>query len=82
MDKMPALMSEEYGADEYCRVCSEPIRLRANMFSGRSSRYVCCNGRHCACGGETLPNDVCSLACWEMEGALDVAFPDAKADEE
>ena len=61
-------MSEEYGADEYCRVCSKPIRLRANMFSGRSPRYICCNGRDCACGGGTFPNDVCSLACWESEG--------------
>ena len=60
-------MSEDYGADEYCRVCDKPIRLRANMLSGRSRRYICCNGHDCGCGGGTLPNDICSVSCLETE---------------
>jgi hypothetical protein len=60
-------MSEDHDADEYCRVCHSPIRLRANTLSGRHSRYICCNGRDCGCFGGTLPNDVCSTACFENE---------------
>jgi hypothetical protein len=64
-------MSDDHGADEYCRVCNKAIRLRANMLTGRSSRFVCCNGRDCGCGGGRLPDDVCSAACFEDEVAED-----------
>jgi len=60
------------GDEHFCRVCK-----RVYM---PTSRYFCCNGWQCGCGGATIPFEVCSPECaekemeecdheWEYEGA-------------
>ena len=31
----------------------------------RRSRRICCNGQDCGCQGALLPDEFCSLACYE-----------------
>jgi len=50
--------------DKRCRVCDCDIPAPA---SSRATRFVCCDGADCACRGETLPADICSLKCFEDE---------------
>lgn len=45
--------------DSTCRACGKWIRLT------KHPRYACCNGRDCGCGGATLPDDICSMSCYE-----------------
>ena len=47
------------GEEYFCRVCKREYHP--------TTRYFCCNGWQCGCGGATIPFEVCSTECAEKE---------------
>jgi hypothetical protein len=45
-------------SEERCIACD-------NEFDTARSRRICCNGIDCGCQGATIPDEFCSLACYE-----------------
>lgn len=47
--------------DPTCRTCGKEFPLP------QRPRLVCCNGTDCGCLGATIPDDFCTLRCYEND---------------